>query len=93
MTKTAGLRADRAEVMKTLGLNDHDVDAYWRTYRDGGSIIIDPTNKLNQILEVGTYDLDTEPTAFPFTERKKILGKWRATGRNGNVYGLSLIHI
>nr|BDT27490.1 L,D-transpeptidase [Bacteriovorax sp. HI3] len=88
MTKTAGLRADRAEVIKSLGLNDRDVDAYWRAYRDGGSIIIDPANKLNQILEVGTYDLDTEPTAFPFTERKKILGKWRATGRNGNVYGL-----
>jgi hypothetical protein len=37
---------------------------------------------------VGTYTLDTQPTVFPFTPRKKILGKWRATGRNGNVYGL-----
>ncbi|MBC7429598.1 MAG: L,D-transpeptidase [Bacteriovorax sp.] len=88
MTKNAGQRADRAEVLKALGLTGEDVDAYWNAFRAGGAGVIDPASKLNQILEVGTYDLDTQPTAIPFTTRKHILGKWRATGRNGNVYGL-----
>lgn len=88
MTKTSGLRAERAEVLKTLGLTDADVNQYWKTVRGGGTMIIDPKSKLNQILEVGTYDVDNQPSVIPFTERKKILGKWRATGRNGNVYGL-----
>ncbi len=88
MTKVAGQRADRAEVLKALGLTDTEVSAYWNAFRAGGAGVIDPSSKLNQILEVGTYDLDNEPTVIPFTERKKILGKWRATGRNGNVYGL-----
>lgn len=88
MTKNAGQRADRIEVMTALGLSDSDVDVYWSAFRAGGAAVIDPRSKLNQILEVGTYDIDNVPTAIPFTERKKILGKWRATGRNGNVYGL-----
>ena len=88
LTKNQGQRADRAEVMKALGVNDLDVENYWRAKSSGGEAMIDPDSKLNQILEVGTYTLDTQPTVFPFTPRKKILGKWRATGRNGNVYGL-----
>jgi hypothetical protein len=88
MTKTAGLRAEKSEVLKSLGLTDYDVDNYWRAYRSGGDLILDPKSKLSQILEVGTYELDNQPSVIPFTERKKILGKWRATGRNGNVYGL-----
>lgn len=88
MTKNPGQRADRAEVLKALGVSDADVTRFWNAKRAGGESLIDPSSKLNQILEVGTYTLDTQPTVFPFTPRKKILGKWRATGRNGNVYGL-----
>ena len=43
---------------------------------------------MNQILEEGTYTLDTRPDPIEFQERKKILGKWRDTKRTGNVYGL-----
>lgn len=88
MTKKAAQRADRAEVVKALGLSDADVTKYWNTTRAGGAGVIDPASTLNQILEVGTYNLDTQPSVFPFTPRKKVFGKWRATGRNGNVYGL-----
>jgi hypothetical protein len=88
MTKNAGQKADRAEVVKALGLKDEDVTAYWNAFRAGGAGVIDPKSKLNQILEVGTYTIDGEPTVIPFAERKKVLGKWRATGRFGNVYGL-----
>lgn len=88
MTKKAGQRADRAEVVKALGVSDADVSKYWSAKMSGGAGVIDPSSMLNQILEVGTYTLDTQPTVYPFTPRKKIFGKWRATGRNGNVYGL-----
>ncbi len=88
MTKNPGQRADRAEVLKALGLSDEEVNNFWNTKKFGGQMIIDPSSKLNQILEVGTYTLDNQPTIVPFTIRKKILGKWRATGRSGNVYGL-----
>lgn len=88
MTKNAGLRADRAEVLKELGLDDYEVTRFWNAKKAGGAGVIDPKSNLTQILEVGTYVLDTQPTVIPFTPRKKILGKWRATGRNGNVYGL-----
>ena len=88
LTKNPGQRADRAEVLKALGLSDEDVNNFWNTKKFGGEGIIDPASKLNQILEVGTYTLDSQPTVVPFTLRKKLLGKWRATGRSGNVYGL-----
>ena len=88
MTKNSGQRADRAEVLTALGLSEEEVDNYWNAKKFGGAGMIDPSSKLNQILEVGTYNLDTQPTVIPFTVRKKILGKWRATGRSGNVYGL-----
>ena len=88
MTKNSGQRADRAEVLTALGLSEEEVDNYWNAKKFGGAGMIDPYSKLNQILEVGTYNLDTQPTVIPFTVRKKILGKWRATGRSGNVYGL-----
>ncbi len=88
MTKNAGQRADRNEVITALGLSDSEVNSFWSAFRAGGAIMIDPASKLNQILEVGTYQIDNQPSVIPFTERKKILGKWRATGRNGNVYGL-----
>ncbi len=87
-TKKAGLKADRADVLKALGLTSAEVDAYWSTVRAGGTMIIDPKSNLNQILEVGTYTLNTVPTTIEFQERKKILGKWRDTKRTGNVYGL-----
>jgi hypothetical protein len=88
MTKNAGQRADRSEVMKALNVTDADVDNYWSAFRYGGAAMIDPASKLNQILEVGTYEVDNEPTVVEFKERKKILGKWRGKGQDGNVYGL-----
>ncbi|MBC7712217.1 MAG: L,D-transpeptidase [Rhizobacter sp.] len=93
MTKNPGQTAERAIVSKALGLSDADIDAYWNTYRSGGAVMIDPASKLNQILEVGTYQVDNQPTIIPYTARKKIFGKWRATGRNGNVYGVKDEHM
>jgi hypothetical protein len=88
LTKKAGQRAEREEVLKSLGLTSEEVDAFWRLKRSGGEGLIDPQSPLNQILEVGSYNLDTQPSVIGFTPRKKF-GKLRRTvGRNGNVYGV-----
>jgi hypothetical protein len=88
LTKKAGQRAEREEVLKSLGLTSEEVDAFWKLKRNGGEGMIDPKSPLNQIIEVGTYSVDTQPTTIGFTSRK-IFGKWRrSVGRNGNVYGV-----
>lgn len=88
LTKRSGQRADRSEVAKALGVTDEEITKYWKAKMAGGTAMYDPKSLLRLILEVGTYTVDTQPTAYPFTPRKKIFGKWRATGRTGNVYGL-----
>jgi hypothetical protein len=89
LTKNRAQKSDRDSVMKELGLNDQDVDSFWEAKKNGGEAILDPTSPLNQILEVGSYNLDTHPDVISFTPQEKMVGSFsRATGRKGNVYGM-----
>lgn len=89
LTKNRSQKADRAAVTKELGLNDQDVNAYWEAKRNGGEVLIDPKSPLNQILEVGSYELDSHPDAIAFTPKEKMHGSIsRAVGRKGNIYGM-----
>lgn len=88
LTKRADLKADRDEVLKTLGVTGYEADAYFRAKRAGAKTVIDPTSPLNEILEVGTFTMDTMPTVIPYVPGEK-LGKFeRSIGRKGNVYGV-----
>lgn len=88
MTKTAGERADRAEVLKSLGVSGQEVDAFWKAKRGGGQLILDPKSPLNKVLEVGTYTVDTQPTVIDYTPGEKLRKLSRSVGRKGNVYGI-----
>jgi hypothetical protein len=89
LTKNRFQKSDRMSVMKELNLNDQDVDAYWEAKRNGGEVLIDPKSPLNQILEVGSYNIDSHPDVIAFTPKSKMLGKIdRAIGRKGNIYGI-----
>lgn len=88
LTKKAGQKSDRAEVLASLGVSGSEADMYWAAKRNGNEMIVDPKSPLNQILEVGTYDLDTVPTPIAYTPGEKM-GKIKASvGRKGNVYGI-----
>lgn len=88
LTKKAGQRSDRAEVLASLGVSGSEADMYWAAKRNGNDMIVDPKSPLNQILEVGTYQLDTVPTPIAYTPGEKM-GKIKASvGRKGNVYGI-----
>ncbi len=88
MTKTAGEKADREEVLKSLKITGAEADAYWAAKRAGGEMIIDPKSPLNKILEVGTYTVDTQPTIIEYTPGEKLGKIERSVGRKGNVYGV-----
>lgn len=88
LTKKAGQRSDRAEVLASLGVSGSEADMYWAAKRNGNDMIVDPKSPLNQILEVGTYQLDSVPTPIAYTPGEKM-GKIKASvGRKGNVYGI-----
>ena len=88
LTKKAGERADRFNVLASLGVTGAEADMYWAAKRNGNEMIVDPKSPLNQILEVGTYNLDSIPTPIAYTPGEKM-GKLKASvGRKGNVYGL-----
>lgn len=88
LTKKAGEKSDRAEVLASLKVSGADVDAFWAAKRAGGEMIIDPKSPLNQILEVGTYTVDTQPTIIAYTPGEKMGKLKRSVGRKGNVYGV-----
>jgi hypothetical protein len=88
LTKTAGEKSDRAEVLKSLKVTDAEVDAFWAAKRNGGQLILDPKSPLQKILEVGTYTLDTQPTVIDYTPGEKLGKIERSVGRKGNVYGV-----
>lgn len=88
LTKKAGEKSDRAEVLASLKVTGAEVDAFWATKRAGGEMIIDPKSPLNQILEVGTYTVDTQPTIIEYTPGEKMGKIKRSVGRKGNVYGI-----
>lgn len=88
MTKNAGERAGRANVLKSLGVTGSEADLYWSAKRSGSDMMIDPKSSLNKILEVGTYDLDVKPTVIDYTPGEKMGKIKRSVGRKGNVYGV-----
>ncbi len=88
LTKNRNHAVDRAEVMKNLNVNDHDLDAYWEAIRGGGEAILDPKNPLSQVIEVGTYDVDNHPDIIEYTPGEKLSKLERKIGRKGNVYGI-----
>ena len=88
MTKIKNLAADREEVLKKLGVTSSELDRYWETKRSGGVIIYDPDSPLNQVIEVGTYQLDTIPYAIKFTPGESMSKFGRKLNRKGNVYGI-----
>jgi L,D-transpeptidase catalytic domain len=93
LTKKAGQKSDRKEVIKSLGVEDYEVDAYWSAKRAGADQMIDPASPLNQILEVGTYYYDTRPTPIAYTPGEKLKKLERSVGRKGNVYGVKNINM
>lgn len=88
LTKKPGEKSDREDVLKSLKITGKDADNYWTAKRQGGELIIEPKSPLNQILEVGTYTIDTKPTPIAFTPGEKLGKLERATARKGNVYGV-----
>lgn len=88
LTKRSGQKSDRAEVQKALGLTTAEVDAFWAAKLSGAGQIIDPKSPLNQILEVGTYSVQTKPSVIKYTPGEKMGKIKRSVGRKGNVYGV-----
>ncbi len=88
MTKNRNHAVDRAEVLKALSILPQDLDAFWEAKRGGGQLILDPKSPLNQVIEAGTYQVDTHPDVTPFTPGEKLTKFTRKLGRTGNVYGI-----
>ncbi len=88
LTKKAGERSGRANVLKSLGVTGTEADMFWSAKRAGSDMIIDPASALNQILEVGTYDVDVMPTVIKYTPGEDMGKIKRSIGRKGNVYGV-----
>lgn len=88
LTKNRNHAIDREEVKKSLNITDSDLDSFWAAKKGGGSLILDPKSPLNQILEVGTYQIDSHPDVIAYTPGEKMGGFKRKLGRNGNVYGI-----
>ncbi|MGZ3789799.1 MAG: L,D-transpeptidase [Bacteriovorax sp.] len=86
LTKNKFHAIDRDVVIKNLGINPYELDLYWEAKKNGGSIILDPDDVINQVLEVGTYQLDNIPEAIEFHKGRLKFG--RKLGRKGNVYGI-----
>lgn len=88
LTKNKSHLVDREDVLKSLKIPSAELDLFWETKQLGGGIIFDPKNPLNDILEVGTYELDSHPDAIPYTPGEKLTKLSRKIGRKGNVYGI-----
>ena len=89
MTKTKSHAVDSADVIKSLGVTTYDLDNFLRAKLEGGTLILDPSDPLNEVLEVNTYMKDIHPDIIAFTPGEK-LGKFkRKIGQKGNVYGIA----
>lgn len=89
LTKNDGLKAGRESVLKSLNISSEDLDNYWKIKQSQSSIILDPSDPLNQVLEVGTYKYDIHPDAVTFIPGERISRYGRKFNRNGNIYGIS----
>lgn len=88
LTKNRNHAIDRDQVLKLLGINGNDLDSFWQAKVAGGEMILDPKDPLNQVLEVGTYEIDTHPDVIQYTPGEKLTKLSRKIGRKGNVYGI-----
>jgi hypothetical protein len=88
LTKNKVKKSDREEVLNYLGITAEELDAYWAIKKAGDSITLDPSNPLNQVLEVGTYQIDSHPDSIIFTPGERMSRMERKLGRKGNVYGV-----
>lgn len=87
LTKTKSKEADRNEVLKYLGITDVELDTYWKITRTT-DITLDPKDPLLQIMEVGTFQIDTHPDPIRYTPGERMGRFGRKLGQNGNVYGI-----
>lgn len=88
LTKKAGERSGRESVLKSLNVTGSEANMYWTAKRNGVQTVVDPKSSLNQILEIGTYDVDTQPTVIAYTPGEKMGKIKRSVGRKGNIYGV-----
>lgn len=91
LTKHLIQKAQRDEVIKALGTNSIELDAYWRAKRSGSEIILDPLDPLNEVLEVGSYTMDIHPDATEFIPGERMSRIGRKINRTGNVYGIKSV--
>ena len=88
LTKNLNHSIDRTDVLKFLKVSSSDLDSFWEAKRNGGSVILDPASPINQILEVGSYQMDAHPDVITYTPGDKLSKMERKIGRKGNVYGI-----
>lgn len=88
LTKNKSQKADRPSVIKELKTTDIELEAYWRAKRSGSGIILDPSDPLSTVLEVGTFTLDIHPDAAKFVPGERLSRFGRKISQNGNVYGV-----
>lgn len=88
LTKNKNHAVDRNQVLNLLKINGSDLDAFWQAKLAGGELILDPKDPLNQVIEVGTYDVDIRPDVIEYTPGEKLSKMSRRVGRKGNVYGV-----
>jgi hypothetical protein len=93
MTKSKSLAVDRNQVLNLLKINGADLDAFWQAKLAGGELILDPKDPLNQVIEVGTYVVDSHPDIIEYTPGEKLSKISRRVGRKGNVYGVKDVNM
>lgn len=88
LTKNKSHAIDRDAVIKNLKVDPKELDDWWEAKKSGGSLVLNPDDALNQILEVGTYQLDNFPQAIKY--KRNMFNILRKLKRKGNIYGLKL---
>jgi len=88
LTKSKSHLIDREDVLKSLGVTGDEVDAFWEIKKLNQNYVSE-NPKLNDILEVGTYDRDIHPDAITYNPGEILGSMERKTNRTGNVYGIN----
>lgn len=88
LTKHAIQQTQKDEVVKALGTTTVELDAYWAAKKSGSGVILDPSDPLNEVLEVGQYTMDIHPDAVEFIPGERMSRLGRKILRSGNVYGI-----
>lgn len=88
LTKTSLQLTERAAVLESLGSNSAELDVYWKAKKLSSGILLDRDDPLNEILEVGTYQMDIYPNAMEFIPGEKLPRTGRKIIRSGNIYGI-----